>query len=232
VREPKRQIHTSSTDTPSLREVFGYIAAHKKMFLLAFIGFSGFTIAGYAFQFWGPTFFMRVHGFSPAKAGIMFGLSFGILGTLGIIIGGLWSDRWVAKGHPDAFARVARWAAALQLASFVPAYLVSDGTIAAIFFCIGMFGNCLIGGLQGAMIQAITPNRMRGMMSAIYGTLMNVTGLGIIPPITAALSDRVFHGNLGPALAVTAGFGLLLVLVLVTLALKSLRARVEAIQGG
>ena len=229
VREPERQTSTVDPNAPTLGEVWLYLRTHKKMFLLTFGGFSGFAIGGYAFQFWGPAFFMRMHGFSASEAGLLFGIGFGVLGTGSIILGGLWSDWLVGKGRIDGFARVALWSAAIQMVFFVISYLVVDTMLAVIAFGIGMIGACLIGGLQGAMIQAVTPNRMRGIMGAIYGTVVNLGGLGVAPALTAFMSDSFFGGNLGPALAVTTIVSMSQILILVTFALPTIRARVAAL---
>jgi MFS family permease len=232
VREPSRQIAAADKNAPALREVFNYLSVHRKLFLLTYIGFCGFSINGYAFQVWGPSYFMRVHGFSVSEAGMLIGVGFGIFGTLAVLIGGLWSDWLVARGHAEAPVKVSLWAAWIQTPFFLVAYLIPDARIATIAFVLGIFGLSLMGGLSATMVQALTPNRMRGMAAAIFNTLVTLVGLGIAPVTVAAMSDYLFHGNLGLALAVNYVFSMAIITALLLPALKLARARIEALQGG
>ncbi|HTV52994.1 MAG TPA: hypothetical protein VME21_17510, partial [Steroidobacteraceae bacterium] len=51
------------------------------------------------------------------------------------------------------------------------------------------------GASQNAALQIVTPNQMRGQVTALYLFLYNVIGLGIGPYATALLTDRVFHAE-------------------------------------
>src|SRR3546814_2728347 len=55
----------------------------------------------------------------------------------------------------------------------------------------------MVGGMQAAMVQSLSPSRMRGMMAALYGAVVTIAGLGIAPTVTALLSDHVFGGPMG-----------------------------------
>jgi hypothetical protein len=43
-----------------------------------------------------------------------------------------------------------------------------------------------------ATLQLVTPNRMRGQVSAVYLLVVNLTGIGLGGTVTALLTDRVF----------------------------------------
>lgn len=233
VREPPRTAAASAEPAPAVRDVLGYLRTHWAMFLPIFLGFSGFAVNGYAFQVWGPSYFMRLHDFTPAEAGLLFGVGYGVGGTAGIILGGLWSDRMVARGRIEAPIRVGLWSAVLQAPFFIVAYLASGAALAVPLFVAGMFGASMVGGLQAAMVQSLTPSRMRGQMAAVYGVTVNLMGLGLAPTLTAALSDGVFGGGegLGKALAVTSAVSLGACAVLLWVGLPRAKARAEALHG-
>src|SRR3546814_12768493 len=71
--------------------------------------------------------------------------------------------------------------------------------------------------MQAAMVQSLSPSRMRGMMAALYVAVVTIAGLGIAPTVTALLSDHVFGGpmGIGKALAATTGGALVLAMVLI-----------------
>ena len=48
-----------------------------------------------------------------------------------------------------------------------------------------------------AMLQEITPNRMRGMLSAFYLLIVSLIGLALGPLIVAFLNDTYFGGGVG-----------------------------------
>lgn len=225
LRDPPRR--EANAEPVSTRELARYFTEHRALFTLMFVGFSGFAISNYAFVVWGPTYFMRVHALSVANVGLMMGLGFAVFGTGGALLGGLWADRVQKSGRPEAPVRVALWVAVLQAPFFVGAYLLSDATVAVILFCCGMGLGSMIGGLQGAMVQVLTPNRMRGQASAVYLTVVNVLGLGMAPIATAAMTDYVFGGpdEIGKSLATTTVVALTMASVLIMAGMKRARRR-------
>jgi MFS family permease len=227
LRDPPRRVANAAP--VSTRELAGYFAAHRGLFTLMFVGFSGFAISNYAFVVWGPTYFMRVHQLSVAEVGLLMGLGFAVLGTGGALLGGLWADRVQKSGRPEAPVRVALWVAVLQMPFFVGAYLLPDATVAVVLFCCGMGLGSMIGGLQGAMVQVLTPNLMRGQAGAVYLTVVNVLGLGLAPIATAAMTDYVFGGpaEIGKSLATTTivALGLSALLIRIGLTRAHHRAR-------
>ena len=71
-------------------------------------------------------------------------------------------------------------------------------------------------GGAAAAFQEITPNRMRGQVSAIYLFWLNLAGIGLGPTFVAWISQAWFGGDLGiskgiaAVVAIAAPAGLLL----------------------
>src|SRR3546814_984264 len=114
----------------------------------------------------------------------------------------------------DAPVLVTLGAIVLQAPFFIAAYLVDSATLAVVLFIGGIFGASMVGGMQAAMVQSLSPSRMRGMMAALYGAVVTIAGLGTAPTVTALLSDHVFGGpiGIGKGLAATTGGALVLAL--------------------
>jgi MFS family permease len=229
VREPPRRLERggSASVAPPFREVGGYLWTHRGLFAPLFGGLSCVVIAGYAFNVWGPVYFMRVHGLKPAEVGVLFAVGFGLFGTIGVLAGGAISDRVAKAGALDAPIRVSRWSAIAQAPFFLAAYLVPSRTAAEILFVVALFFGSIYGGLQAAAIQALTPNRMRGQVAALYLTVANLVGLGFAPTWTAYMTEHLFSGphDVGKSLAVTTVVALTLGAVLLGLALAPARRR-------
>lgn len=230
VKEPPRRLERGATVSvaPRISEVVAYLAKHWRLYVPLFAGFSGIVITGYAFNVWGPVFFMRVHGLTPAEVGLVYGLGFGVFGTLGVLAGGAVSDRVARAGQADAPLRVSIWSAVIQAPLFIGAYLAPARELAVGLFVIALFFGSVYGGLQAAAIQAITPNRMRGQVAALYLTVANMIGLGLAPTWTAFMTETLFGGpkGVGHSLAVTTVVSLSLGVVLLALALRPARTRI------
>lgn len=232
VGEPTRhQTGTFATSSVSIGEVVQYLGERWKVFLLTFVGFAGFAINNYGFTVWGPAYFMRVHGFAPSTVGLLFGFGFGLGGSVGMLLGGLWSDYEHKRGRPEAPIWVGLRVAWIQLPFFVAAYLCASGALAAVLFVIGMITASMVGGLQGTMVQALSPNRMRGQIGAIFLIIVNTLGLGIAPTLTGAMTDYVFGGRLGvgKSLAVTSIIALGMTSVILVTIMKAARAQAQSV---
>jgi hypothetical protein len=71
---------------------------------------------------------------------------------------------------------------------------------------VGLFAGAWLLGPQNAALQVITPNRMRGQITALFLFVFNVIGFGLGPSFVALTGTHVFGGGphaLGPALALT-----------------------------
>lgn len=232
IREPaRREIETATHETPSSGDAARYMRRHWRLFALVFVGFSGFAINNYGFTVWGPSYFMRVHHLSVTQVGVLAGGGFAVFGAAGMLAGGLWSDRLIKAGRAEAPIWVALRAAWIQAPFFLGAYLCPWTLPSVTLYCCGMFAASLVGGLQGAMVQALTPNRLRGQAAAVFLTVVNLLGLGIAPTLTALMTDYVFGGptGVGKSLAVTTAVSLTMASILIALAMKDARARAHAV---
>ncbi|ODT86744.1 MFS transporter [Phenylobacterium sp. SCN 70-31] len=234
VREPPRRLEKSgaASAAPPVREVIAYVWENRGAYGPVFAGFSAVVIGGYAFNVWGPAYFMRVHGYDPAEVGVIFALALGVFGTLGVLSGGVISD-WISRsGKLDAPIRVSMWGAIIQAPLFVGAYLSPSPIVAAVLFIVAMYFGSVYGGLQAAAVQSMTPNRMRGQVAALYLTIANMVGLGLAPTWTAWMTENLFGGpqGIGKSLALTTAIAVTTGVVLMALALKPAAKRIAALR--
>ncbi|MDG2533888.1 MFS transporter [Sphingomonas sp. HITSZ_GF] len=202
VREPARTLTVADTaEPPRIAQVLGFVRTHWRAIVPTFLGYGAFAMNGYAFQLWGPAFFMRLHALTPAQVGLVFGIGYGLGGTIAILFGGALSDMLARRGRVEAPILITIGAGFLQIPCFLIAYLTGSTALAITGFVGGIFAASLVGGVQAAMVQSLAPNRMRGLLAALFGATVNVAGLGLAPTVTAGLSDHVFGGPMGIGLA-------------------------------
>ena len=74
-------------------------------------------------------------------------------------------------------------------------------------FAVFLFGCAMPWGSAVAALQEITPNQMRGQVSAIYLFCLSLFGMGFGPTIVAAFTDHLFASDtaLPQSIALTIG---------------------------
>jgi MFS family permease len=201
VREPvRRGLAPQGSDT----ELLPFIKARRTLFLLLFLGFSVFGIAGISYLVWIPAVFIRVHGWTAGDIGVAYGLILLCTSVPGVYIGGWVSDRLLTRGHVDAPVRVAVWVmlALVPLVFITPLLPDARWVIASLAVVSLLFG--MLNGLPGTSLQSVVPNQLRGQIVAAYFLIGTMMSLGIGPTIVAFVSDTVLGGpaKIGVALAV------------------------------
>lgn len=205
VREPLRQGLTGATAGVPFKTVLAYIKQNRRAVLCHNVGFALMAFTAYGAAAWIPTFFIRVHGWTAAEVGIVYGTIIMIFGTFGIVAGGRLSD-WLAKrGYADANMRVGLLAAICGVPSGIAFPLVADANLAMAMVAISSVFLSMPFGVAPAAIQEMMPNDMRGQASALYLFVVNLVGLGIGPTAVALATDRIFQND------AAVGYSLLLV---------------------
>jgi MFS family permease len=176
-------------------EVVAYLKQNWRTFLCHNVGFALLSFSSYGAAAWVPTFFVRNHGWSEAKAGQVFGWIVAISATLGIVAGGRLADWLAERGHREATMRVGLIAAIAWLPSGMLYPLAPDGNWAAALLAPSVFLAAAPFGVAPAAIQQMMPNGMRGQASAIYLFVVNLIGLGLGPSAVAAVTDFVFRND-------------------------------------
>src|ERR1700733_14396348 len=173
------------------------------------------SMANYALVSWGPTYFSRVHGWTPGQSGKMLAAILLISGCGGMYTGGRLSDRWQRRGLDEAPLRVMVLGAIGTIVLLPVGTLLNDvrWTLALLFA--GVFFLALPMGISAAALQRIFPNQVRGVVSALYLFILNIGGLSLGPLLPGVFNDYLFHNGrmIGYSLAITMGGAAVLMLI-------------------
>lgn len=233
VREPPRRGGgLAGTEAGVLR----FLWARRSTFYAIIVAFSVFGIAGVSYLAWMPAVLIRSYGWAPADVGVAYGaiLLFGALP--GVLVGGWMTDRLAARGRSDAPLAVAILAllAALPFAAATPTLPDVRWALASLTgfsFCAGVLNS-----LPASALQALSPNRLRAQITAVYFLIGNLISLGLGPTLVAAISDRVLGGppHIGTALAIVSAVSIAAAALLLIRTLPAYRASVveSAASGG
>ena len=233
IKEPERRdgnVVIAADDSPPAFEVLGFIGKHAGIFLPLFFGFSCMAGAQYGIGAWAPSYFIRVHGWSPLEVGQLFGPVVMFAGLAGVVSGGFMAERLLARGMTDATVRVPITAilAALPFAIAFP--LVDSAMLGLGLLALVILLGTIPFGAGVATFPLITPNRMRAQVMAFYLLIANLLGYSAGPIFIAWLTDNVFADDtavnyslaIAPPVTMTAG------LLLLFLALRPYRSMVRA----
>lgn len=189
MQEPPRTAHPAR---PSVRDIFGYLRAHRRTALTLSFGFACSSAVNYGIAAWLATFFVRTHGWSAAEAGALQGALTMTLGVAGALAGGWLSDRLVSLNRPDGPLLVAIAAATGMLLTAGLYPLVGSPVVAAwLLAAVNVFAAMPWGGANAAVAEVL-PSHLRGQGTALYLLVVNLFA-GVVGPTSVALiTDHVF----------------------------------------
>ncbi len=197
--EPKRRGYTAQGASPQeLKQFF------KRTWPVILPHFGGFTLL-YTYTFgagaWWPTLFTRTHGWTIGQVGFRYGLAFLIFGPLGAVAGGMLARVLRKRGGRSACLLTTALAILALIVPSVIAPLIGDDMVALIVLCPALFLTAAIAPPSISAVQEITPNALRGQVTALYFFVMGLVGIMTGPVLIGFLNDKVFPGITGIGLS-------------------------------
>ncbi|MEO7385955.1 MAG: MFS transporter [Gammaproteobacteria bacterium] len=193
VREPLRRgrLAAGKAGIP-LGDVLRYAVQRWRVFVLHFIGFALLAVPITTIITWAFVYFTRVLGFTPPQAALRLGGLLVFLSPLGVYAGGWLADLLHRRGYRDGTLRVALFAAAGLLPLSVVAAVATDRNLVIALFGPLIFFASLSMALAPAALQVVTPNQMRGQVSAVWMLVLNLVTAGAGPSAVGVITDYVF----------------------------------------
>lgn len=193
IREPARTgASAERVEGYSWGEVWRFCMGRRKYLTMHFIAYLCLSIQGFAFLTWIVEFFVRTHGWSRTDIGLTYGAIAFFVGILGSIWAGYYAGNMIARGRADAPMRLTLWGTIGlgPLAVIMP--LVPQDWLAIALIIPITFFMAMPPGLSNAALQAISPNRMRGQLIAIYLICVSFLSYLFAPLIIGLMNDYVF----------------------------------------
>jgi MFS family permease len=177
----------------SIPQAIRYLLKNWTVYGPMLIGVALKVVQSFGFMAWGFTFFQRTYGWDPTHFGVVAGTIFLCVWPLGSVFGAWLAERWTRKGLHDANLRVVVWSSVLvfPMTGLMP--LMPTGDLAMIFLGFQGFIAAWVLGPQNAALQIITPNQMRGQVSAVWLFTFNLIGVGLGPVLVGLVTDHVFR---------------------------------------
>lgn len=228
IKEPKRrglitqEVKDSKGEKKSSNEVtltmaFKFMFARWRFYILLSTALGFHALLGYGTGSWAPEYFIRTFAVDRSDLAYLYGTIVLIFATSGVYFGGWLADILNSRGHKDGQIKaiIIGLIASMPLTMIFP--LIDDYNLAMVVFAASAFVMGFPYGVGAAAIQVVTPNQMRGLVSAVFLFLINIIGMGLGPTVVASFTDFVFMDQykLGYSLVATAAFALPISLIMV-----------------
>ena len=206
---PSKKLAAAPTEKkPSVFAGLGVLFSTWAFWIILFY-FAAPSLPGWAIKNWSPTLFSESLGLPMSQAGPISTITIAVSSFIGVIIGGLMSDRWVQR---NVRGRV--YTGAIGLGLMIPALLL----LGFGHSLVAVVGSGLLFGIGYGMFDTNNMPILCQFVSTKYrGTaygLMNMTGVFAGAAVTKVLGTWTDGGNLG------LGFAMLSIFVLVAVALQ------------
>ena len=203
LREPARQGAGAEVAMPSFPAVLAHMRERIGAYGLLILGLCLQSIMWNGTTFWIPEHLKRAYNWTSSEVAWSYGPVIAICGVAGGLTGG-WLAGWLRdKGRSDSNVLIGVIAAAGACPFAFAAPLMPSGQASLVLIGLFLFMGAMPYGGAAAAFQEITPNRMRGQVSAVYLFWLNLAGIGTGPIVVAFFTDYVFHSDqaLGYSLA-------------------------------
>jgi len=185
-------------------------------------------IPSVALIIWSPEYFRRSFGWSTASFAFTAGIITMCVAPFGAIFGGWLAGHFQRKGHDDANMRVVLISFLLNVFGLLVFTLAPGPYIALGAFAYVQFIAMWVPGPFNAALQVVTPNEMRGQITALFLFIFNIIGFGLGPSLVPWVTETLFHDPalIGRGFAVVIGMLCPLSVLCVVAGLKSYGAAV------
>jgi MFS family permease len=215
IQEPTRKEKSGEAD---VRTTFQFLFRHWVTYGSIIGGTTFGAMTNGAILGWLVPWFSRRFAWNNARIGFYTGITNFIFGTTGLSLAGMLANRFISAGKKAVYIKLMMTAEALVLIPIVLAHVVDNpywvlGCVGGVIF----FGG-FSAGLGPASLQVISPNEMRGQITAFCFLVLNLVAGTIGPSAVGWLTTYIFFDDkMVRSSAVVVGF-VASVLGLITLA--------------
>ena len=198
ISEPKRRGFSAAAMVGmqpraiSLREVLRYLLANWKLYGPMFLGLCFTAMHMFGTAAWSAAFYARTYSWAPATTGLYTGL-LSLALAIPALFGAVWlNDLFRKRGHADANMRVLAIGFTASAPFMIAAPLMPSPWLALAMGAIGTSLMLMAAPSLNSALQVITPNEMRGQITALYLFTMTAVGGGLGPTYFAFLTQHVW----------------------------------------
>ena len=175
-----------------IRDVVDFLKRNGATYIPMFLGVAITTVLAFGHQVWYPAFFERTYGWSAPQFTKVFGTAIVVGGPFALILGSRLAEWYAKRGYHDANMRVTLIGSILILPGNLVFAFMPTAELAVACIVFNFYAGMLTPGPFNAALQIITPNQMRGQVTALFLLVFNVIGFGLGGTVVASFTDFVF----------------------------------------
>ena len=193
IKEPVRKEKTGEAD---FKSTIRHLLNNWKTYASIIGGTTFGAMTNGAILGWIVPWFSRRYEWSNVMIGSYLGTFSFVFGGLGILISGLLANRFLGKGYKAVYIKLMIAAEALVLIPVLLAHAVDEPHW--VLWCVG--GTIFFGGVSAALgpasLQSITPNEMRGQVTALCFLMLSLVAMNVGMSSVGFLTSYVFRDDL------------------------------------
>ncbi len=189
-----------------LREVVRFINQNRTTYAPMFLSLALQSIVTFGILNWSATFFVRTYGLKIPEFAYTNGVLLLVLMSSGLIPGSMLAEHWARQGRDDAHMRVTLLSSLAYAPTAILFPLMPSAPLAFALLGLGYLVSSLQFGPINAAMQIVTPNEMRGQITALYLFIFNTFGTGLAPLVIGLVTDRIIgsEAKLNESIVLTA----------------------------
>lgn len=223
--EPARIGRGSASGAGSGAHLVRFLKENGALLALMCIGFGALSMIVNSTFAWSPTVMGRTMQVPPVQIGMTIAALLVFAGLPGQIATGWWVDRQHAKGDVTANLRIFLFTLPFAIPAGIIGLLSGNVAVFAAAMIPQYFFAMTFLGVAAAALQLITPNELRGRVSALFTMIITLIGFGAGPTLVAVISTSLDASGLaiGKALAIVIGGAAVTAIVMLAIALPRFR---------
>ena len=193
VKEPVRKEKSGQAD---FMATIRYLLKNWKTYASIIGGTTFGAMTNGAILGWIVPWFSRRYAWDNAQIGPYLGITSFVFGSLGLLISGVLANRFISAGKKAVYIKLMMAAEALVLIPIVLAHAVDNPYW--VLCCVGgvIFFGGVSAGLGPASLQSISPNEMRGQITAICFLILGLVAGNVGAPAVGFITTYVFADDL------------------------------------
>jgi MFS family permease len=205
-----------------VRDVVRFINQNRTTYAPMFLSLALQSIVTFGILNWSATFFVRTYGWDVTRFAYVNGVLLLVLMSSGLIPGSMLAEHWTRQGRDDAHMRVTLLSSLAYAPTAILFALMPSAPAAFALLGLGYLVSSLQFGPINAAIQIVTPNEMRGQVTALYLFVFNTFGTGLAPLVIGLVTDHIIgsEAKLNESIVLTAAVFEPLVLLIMWAGLK------------
>jgi MFS family permease len=172
--------------------MFRYLGRNWDTFSSLILGTTFGAMTNMAMLGWAPVWLERRFGWTKTEIGSYLGVIIFVFGTIGLTLSGSLANRYIRAGKKLVYIRLMMAAEAVVIIPLILAHVYDNPYW--VLGCIGgtIFFTGIPSGLGPAALQEITPNEMRGQITAVAFLVLALVATTLGNTLVGLLTDYVF----------------------------------------